>query len=165
MFKKLISAAIFVISLAVASNGFCADLKIGYVNMRKTFFEYKKTKEFNKKLEGKDASLKKELDKKTQAIRKLRDEIDLLSDKAKQKKEPELRKKMQDLDEFRKKNVEQFIKEKDDMFKEIRQDITGVVGAYSKKNGYDVIFDQGIFVYSNPEFDVTDIVIKELNKK
>ena len=39
MFKKLISAAIFVISLAVASNGFCADLKIGYVNMRKTFWQ------------------------------------------------------------------------------------------------------------------------------
>jgi len=164
MLKKLLLLSLVVIFVALSANGFAAEMKMGYVNMRKVFFEYKKTQTFNKELEGKDAEVKKEIDKKTAEIRKLRDEIDLLSESAKAKKEPELRKKLEDLDAYRKDKIEGFIREKDEMFKEIREDILDVASRYAKKNGYDIIFDEAIFVYAGTQYDITSTVIKELNK-
>lgn len=164
MVKKFLGVGILLLCFALSGNAFCQDLKIGYVNMRRVFHEYKKTKDFNQKLEGEDAKVKKEIDKKTQAIRKLRDSIDLLSEDAKQKKQPELRQKIKDLDDFRRNKVEGFLQKKDAMFKEIREDILAVSTEYAKKNNYNILFDEAVFVYSTKNYDVTDKIIKELNK-
>ena len=164
MFRKILSVIVLFVSIALPTSAFSAEIKMGYINMRKVFFEYNKTKTFNEDLEKKDEALKKEMEEKAQVIRKMRDEVEILSDKAKEKKEPELRQKLKELDDFRKEKIESFIKDKDEKFKEIREDIISVSTAYAKKNGYDMIFDEAIFVYSTNKFDITDDIIKELNK-
>jgi outer membrane protein len=164
MFRKLLSVIVLFVLVTAPISAFGAESKMGYINMRKVFFEYKKTKAFNEELEKKDEALKKEMEGKTQVIRKMRDEIELLSDKAKEKKEPELRQKLKELDDFRKDKIESFLRDKDEKFKEIREDILTVSTAYAKKNGYDMIFDEAIFVYAVNKFDITDDIIKDLNK-
>jgi len=164
MDKKFVGVLIIIFCLALSGSAFCAELKIGYVNMRKVFYEYKKTKEFNKELEKEDTKVKEEIEKRTQGVRKFRDEMDLLSKEAQKKREPEMRQKIMDLDDFRKNKVDGILQKKEEMFKEIRNDIIDVSGEYSKKKGYDIVFDEALFVYSLKKYDITDDIIKKLNK-
>jgi outer membrane protein len=164
MVKRFLGLIVLTVCLALSTEAFAKELKIGSVDMRKVFYEYKKTKDFNAKLEKEDAKLKEEADKRTQDIRKLKDEIDLLSEEAQEKRQPELRQKIKELDDFKKEKVEKFLREKDDMFKEIRKDILSASDNYAKKNGYDLLFDEAVFVYATKDYDITDTILKELNK-
>jgi Skp family chaperone for outer membrane proteins len=165
MQKKFMLGFITVLLLIVFSaESYAEGMKIATVNLKKVFFEYKKTKDFNKKLEAEDEKAKKEIEKKTEEVRKLRDELELLSEEARSKKEPMLRDKIRELDSYRRDKIEGFIREKDEMFKEIRNDILDIAGAYAKKRGYDLIFDETVFIYTSEKYDVTDDLIKNLNK-
>ena len=164
MFKNFLSAGILLLCLFLATTAFAEASKMGYVNMRKLFYEYEKTKKFNQKLEKEDEEAKKEIEKRAEEIKKLRNKIDLLSENAREKREPELRKAMEELDLYRKEKVGGFMKDKDEMFQEIRNDIVDVAGEYAKKNNYDMVFDEAVFVYSSDSHDITDEVLKELNK-
>ncbi len=164
MGKKILGVLILVLCMSLSVGAFAKELKVGCLDMRKVFYEYNKTKEFNQKLEKEDAEVKKEIEEKTGELRKMRDEIDLLSEEAKKKREPELREKIKKLDDFRKEKIEEFLRKKDEMFKEIRVNIMDTAKVYATKNGYDLLFDNAIFVYSSKQFDITDAIIKELNK-
>jgi len=164
MFRNILACIILISCFLFTDIASAEAMKLGYINMRKVFFEYKKTKDSNKVLEKEDEMAKKEIEAKAQEIRKLRDEFDLLSEEAKEKREPELRQRLKELDEFRKSKIEAFIRKKDEMFKEIKDDIMSVAERYAKKNGYDVLFDEAILVYSPEKYDITEDIIKELNK-
>jgi outer membrane protein len=164
MNKKFVAVLVILCCLALPATTLAEELKIGYLNMRKVFYEYDKTKAFNETLEREDKKIKKEVEERTEKVRRLRDEMDLLSEKAREKKEPELRKKITELDNFRKDKVNEILRKKEDMFKEIRENIMDVSDKYAKKNGYDVIFDEALFVYSQKKYDITDDIIKRLNK-
>ncbi len=164
MYKKLVIFAVLVMCFVFVSDSYAKELKVGYVDMRKVFYEYKKTKDFNKELEKEDGQLKKEIDKRTEAIRKLRDEIDMLSEQAQEKRQPELKEKVKELDDFRRAKMESLIKQKDDLFKEIREDIMTVAEKYAKKNGYDFIMNETVFIYTSDKYNITDDMIKNLNK-
>lgn len=164
MDKKLIGILVIIFCLALSGYAFAQELKIGYVDMRKVFYEYKKTKEFNQALEKEDKLVKEEIEKKTQEVRKLRDEMDLLSKKAQEKRAPEMRQKIKELDNFRRGKVDAMLQKKENMFKEIRNDILDVSEGYAKKKGYDIVFDEALFVYSLKKYDITDKIIKKLNK-
>ena len=164
MYKKLLIFAVLVMCFVFVGDSYAKELKVGYVDMRKVFYEYKKTKDFNKELEKEDGQLKQEIDKRTESIRKLRDEIDMLSEQAQEKRQPELREKVKELDDFRREKMESLIKRKDDLFKEIREDIMSVAEKYAKKNGYDFIMNETVFIYTSDKYDITDDMIKDLNK-
>ncbi|UCD55150.1 MAG: OmpH family outer membrane protein [Candidatus Omnitrophota bacterium] len=164
MHKKFVGILIIVFCLALSEYAFAEGLKIGYINMRKVFYEYKKTKKFNEELEKEDAKVKEEIENRTQEVRKFRDEMGLLSETARKKKEPEMIRKVKELDEFRKEKLDGVLRKKEEMFREIRSDILDVSEEHSKKNGYDVVFDEALFVYSLKKYDITDDIIKRLNK-
>lgn len=163
-FGAMLMVLVLALCFTLSGNTYAKELKIGSVNMRKVFYDYKKTKAFNEKLEKEDGKLKGEVENRTKEIRKLRDEIDLLSEEARAKREPEMRQKIKDLDDFRREKVEGFLREKDEMFKEIRQDILELAKRYATKNNYDMLFDEAVFVYSSNKYDITDVILNELNK-
>ena len=163
MLKKVL--AIFLISaILFAPAAFAKELKVGYMNMRTIFAEYSKIQKYNEELESKDTEIRKEIEGKADDLRKLRDEMELLSDKAKKEKAPEFEKKVRELEEFRRRKVEEFVARKDEMFKQIREDIVAVATAYAKKNKYDLVADEAAFIYFAERFDLTQQIIQELNK-
>ncbi|NQU95300.1 MAG: OmpH family outer membrane protein [Candidatus Omnitrophica bacterium] len=165
MIKKLISMLILVLFCATfCANVFAEGQKVGLINFRKAGFECKKGKAFQAEFEGKDKKAKEELDKMAKELRKLRDESDLLSDKAKAKKEEELRKKQVAFNDSRRKKSEEIIRWRDDQMREITKEITDATAAYAKNNGYDMILDQMVAVYFTETYDITDEILKELNK-
>src|SRR4051812_6720691 len=93
-------ATLFAALIASAPASFAAgEQKIGYVDLAKVFDDYQKTKDFDKQLEGKGTAKQGERDKMVADIKKMRDEAELLSAKAKDDKQAAIDEKIKSLQE------------------------------------------------------------------
>jgi Skp family chaperone for outer membrane proteins len=170
MVRKIGSAALgaLVIALCVAFAGadaFAKEYKIGYVDLAKVSDEYTKTKEYEKNFEeqvkGKDAERQKQVDE----IRKMKDAQALLSDKAKAEKQGAIDDKIKNLQEFDRKTRDELVKQRNQMLGEIQKDIDGIISAYSKEAGYDLVLIKQTVLYGGNDLDITPEVTKRLNTK
>lgn len=165
--KKIIVlaiAALFTIGL-FCGDALAKEYKIGYVDLAKVSDEYTKTKDYEKSFETKVKEKDAERQKFVDEIRKMKDEQALLSDKAKAEKQAIIDDKIKNLQDFDKKVRDELIKQRNTMLGEIQKDIDGVISAYSKEAGYDVVLIKQTVLYAGPELDLTAEVIKRLNKK
>lgn len=169
MFKKI--SMFLVLSLTVvavfASIGHCKGeaAKIGYVDLRRAFYEYGKTKDMEGELTKLADEFQNERAEEVKAITKMRDEAELLKDDAKTQRQSEIENKLKELQEFDKKTRQELLDKKNDMFRKVIDDIQGVVERLGKKNDYDYVLDSRNIMYGREVFDLTDEVLGELNKK
>ncbi|MCG3175315.1 MAG: hypothetical protein MOGMAGMI_00243 [Candidatus Omnitrophica bacterium] len=140
-----------------------ADMKIGYVDLARVFDEYNKTKEFDKALEGKGTSKQSDRDKMVNEIKKLRDEAELLTGKAKDDKQVMIDEKIKGLQEFDRSTRDMLRKERDGMVRDILKEIETVIQDYGKSQGYSFIFNDRVLVFKSEAGDLTNQVIKTLN--
>ena len=166
MFKRmiLVLAALFISAALVGSNTYAADYKIAYVDMAKVFGDYNKTKESEKTLDDKGKAKEADRKKLVDEVRKLKDEQALLSDKAKAEKQNVIDERIKTLQDFDRKTRDDLLKERNDKLAAILKDIEKVVTDYSKEAGYDFILDSRTILYGKETYDLTDEVLKRLNK-
>jgi len=141
-----------------------AEQKIAFADKLKVLFEYKKSKELNERLEKENQQAKEDFDKKAQEVKNIRDEMELLSETARKRKSVELEAKLKALDEFRVQKQREISKKYDDGIREISEEIAEISKKYGKANKYDAIIDSRATIYFPDSLDVTDEVLKELNK-
>jgi len=81
MFKKMliVTAAVFLSCALVVPAGTAQELKLGYVDLRKAFYEYDKTKDLENKLNTLTEDRQTKRTKMIEVITKARDEAELLS--------------------------------------------------------------------------------------
>ncbi len=169
MFSSAKKVLVFLMTGFVAF-GFLAPLshaqggKMGYVDLRRAFYEYEKTKKMENELNGLTEDRQKERDKMVEKITKLRDKIELLSGDARSKKQGEIDAELVKLQEFDRGTRQEILTKKNDMFREVVEDIQKVVEELGKKEGYDYIFDSRNIMYAKESFDLTEKVVKQLNK-
>ncbi|MBI5144406.1 MAG: OmpH family outer membrane protein [Candidatus Omnitrophica bacterium] len=164
----LIGVVIFISAVFVAAvqgNLYAKEYKIGYVDLAKVFDEYAKTKESEKALEEKGKTKEAERKKITDEVRKLKDEQALLSEKAKAEKQKVIDDKIKTLQEFDKNTRDELIKERNDAIGGIMKDIEKVVADYSKEANYDLILNSRTLLYGTQELELTEEILKRLNKK
>ena len=137
--------------------------KIGYVDLAKVFDDYQKTKDFDKSLEGKGAAKQADRDKMVADIKKLRDEAELLSAKAKDDKQVVIDEKIKALQDFDRTTRDALRKERDGMVRDILKEIEVVMQDFGKTQGYAYIFNDRVLVYKTDQSDLTTQVIKVLN--
>jgi Skp family chaperone for outer membrane proteins len=152
--------AIFILTGAAQA----AD-KLAYIDLSKTFSEYNKTKDFDKKLTDKESAYITERDKKLGDFNALKDKYALLSDKEKDAKKNELESKAKSLKDFITQKEGDLRKEQEEKMKEILNDIQAAVKDYSEKNGITLVFNDRVLVYQLKALEITDEVIAILNKK
>ena len=157
-FAALLAGSVFGVSKAEAA----AD-KIGYVDLARVFDEYNKTKEFDKTLEAKGATKQGDRDKMVADVKKLRDEAELLSAKAKDDKQAVIDEKIKVLQEFDRTTRDALRKERDGMVRDILKEIELVIQDFGKAQGYGYIFNDRVLVYKSEGNDLTAQVIKVLN--
>ena len=165
--KVLRITLIFVIFL-FTSNCILAgaeELKIGYINLGKTFDEYEQTQKYDKSLEKKGDSKKKERQKLVDEIRDLKDEMVLLSDSSKKEKQAVLDEKIKELQEFDEETRGELRQDRDEMVRDVLREIDDVIQEYGEKNGYTVILNDRVLLYGNEAIDITQDIIDLLNKK
>ncbi len=165
---KLVSIAV-VLSLFLfgqAAQVFAKDIKLGYVNMSKAFSEYDKTKESHAGLQKKLEAKKNERQKMVDEVSKLKDEMELLNEKAKKDKESVLAGKLTKLQEFDAAVYNEIGQERDKLAMEIGKEIEGIVKNYGKQNGYTMILNENnlSMTYGDETLDVTQDIIDILNK-
>ena len=165
--KKMLLFAlpVFFLSFLAASvsPAYAAGDKIGYVDLARVFDEYQKTKQFDKSLEAKGASKQADRDKMVADIKKLRDEAELLSAKAKDEKQAAIDEKIKALQEYDRTTRDSLRRERDGMVRDILKEIETVLQDFGKNQGYSYIFNDRVLVYKGESGDLTNQVIKVLN--
>jgi Skp family chaperone for outer membrane proteins len=166
MLKKTfaILIAVFMIIGSLAPISKADEGKIGYVDLRRAFYDYQKTKTFETELNKITDKRQKERTKKVESISKLRDELEILSGNAKNKKQTQVETEIATLNEFDRTTRQQLLNKKNDMFREVVDDIQKIVEDIGKKGNYDYILDSRNIMYSRDKFDLTNDVIKQLNR-
>ena len=139
--------------------------KFVYVDIAKVFDEYQKTKDNDKVLQ--EAGKKKEAEREdlVNNIRQMKDELALLSDDAKAKKEEMLEGKVRQLQDFDRTAKRELGEKRNKVVKEIFKDIDTAVQRYGERKGLDLIFNERALLFHNAKYDVTQEVLGELNKE
>ena len=166
--KKLFYVVLAIAFLATASNlALAANSaeKIGYVDVARIFDEYKKTQDLDKILEDKSSRKQVERDRMVKDIRKLKDESELMSESAREKKQDEIEAKIKKLQDFDRDARDELQRERDKMAKEILKEIDETIQGLGSKEGYTVILNERMLLYYDQANSLTDRVLNSLNRK
>ena len=161
--RALTAAVVLYFVLAGAAFSHAADGKVGFVDLRKAFYDYNKTKTYETQLNDITAKRDSDRNKMVEAITKMRDEVQMLQGDAKTKKQTEIDGKIAVLQEHDRETRQQLLNKKNDMFKEVIDDIQKVVENIGKANGYDYILDSRNVMYGKETLDLTNQVVTQLN--
>ncbi|MCK5450206.1 MAG: OmpH family outer membrane protein [Candidatus Omnitrophica bacterium] len=153
---------VFMVLVMAAASGYAEVGKIGYVDLKRAFYEYEKTKNMEEDLGVLTEKSEKERTLMVEDITTLRDEFELLAGDAKIKKQEIIRGKLEGLQTFDKNTRQELLSKKNDMFKEVIEDIQQIVEAIGKKENYDYIIDSRNIMYAKEMYDITDAVLKRL---
>ncbi len=135
-----------------------------FVDVAKIFDEYQKTKDNDESLKAVGKTKEDERETIVKAVRALKDELVLLTDDAKAKKQDELDGKIRELQDFDQAAKRELGEKRNKLVREIFQDIDTVVQKYGERKGYDMIFNERALLYHSAKMDVTQDVLTELNK-
>ncbi|KPK41280.1 MAG: hypothetical protein AMJ78_05870 [Omnitrophica WOR_2 bacterium SM23_29] len=168
--KNLISKFFVVMCLATVpfwffTTAYAAGEKIAYMDFIKIFDDYNKTKDFDKQLESKRAAIQKDRGKLVAEIKKLKDEMDLMSDKGKEAKQATIDQKLKKLQDFDREGRDALLKERDDMARQIGKEIKGLIEEIGKKEGYILILDSRAILFGKEGDDLTEEILKTLNER
>ena len=166
--RKLLYVVLTIAFLATASNlALAANSveKIGYIDVAKIFDEYKKTQDLDKILEDKSTRKQTQRDKMVKEIRKLKDESELMSESAREKKQDEIEDKIKNLQNFDRDARDELKRERDKMAKDILKEIDENIQNLGKKEGYTVILNERMLLYYDQANSLTDRVLNSLNRK
>lgn len=153
------------ILVGLCTNLEAKELKIGYVSIAKVFDEYDKTKASDKTLEKKGQEKQLDREKYVSEIKKMKDELELLSDKARADKQRDIDSKVEALQRFDRETSEDLRRERDMMAREILKDIDAVIKELGKQEGYNIIFDDRVLLYTSEELDFTNKLMNILNTR
>ncbi len=142
-----------------------AGEKYAYVDLAKVFDGYQKTKDNDKTLQEAGKKKEGERDGIVHEIRQMKDELALLSEDARVKKQELLEAKLRDLAEFDRGARRDLGEQRNTLVTEISNDIDDLVKRFGERKGYDYILNERALVFHRPELDVTAEVLAELNKE
>ena len=161
---SMLLIAVFIIGGLCTQIAYAEGMKIGYVDLRKAFYEYKKTKTMEDQLNKLAEGIQKKRDNKINELTKLRDKAELLSGDKRTQQEQVINQKLQELQAFDQETRQDLFNKKNDMFRSVIDEIQTVVEDMGKSGGYDYILDSRNVMFSQEKYDLTADVIKRLNK-
>jgi outer membrane protein len=163
--KRLaVSLCTLLFGLSIFMGKALAADKFAYVDLSRIFSEYEKTKSYDKVLTEKETVYDAERTKKVDEIKQFQDKLNLLSDKEKETKKPELEVKVKAIQEFDRQKQTDLRKDQDTKMKEILKDIEEAVKQYAEKEGYTLVFNDRVLVYQTKSMDITDKILAIINK-
>lgn len=139
--------------------------KIAVINIGKTFDSYQRTIDSDKQLSAKGAKKEEEHAKMVEEVKKLREGLDLLSDKAKEERQKQLEEKVRRLQEFEQAVRAELQNERDSLARQILGEIDTALQEYAQKGAYDLIFNERVVVYGKASYDITNDFVQWLNQR
>jgi len=161
----------FLLGLGIRAPKAALIAKIGYIDIQKVFQGYKKTGDLEASLKKSQTEQRQNLEKLKEEIEKLKDEFKegelILTESAKEEKQAEIDQKARELDNLARDITEKLEGRREEYTDEIVKDILAVIRAIAEKEGYRLVFSKDALFYATPEpeFDLTEKVLSELNEK
>lgn len=186
MKKKTVLAII--ITLFIALNGFCADQKVALVDMEKLFQGYYKTKISDSDLKKQAEIFKDYSNKLNESLLKLQDEFKEVRDASQnialseserenkrisaQDKYRQLKEKENELKQYNTEKQNQLKDKYEELRNNLLKEITETIRKYCQPQGITLVLDSSgktlnnipSIIYRVPELDITDAILKEINK-
>lgn len=161
---------LFIATLFVAGAASAAELKVGFVDVRKAVEATKAGQKAKKDLEADFKKREKELQKLADDVKKMNADYEkkslVLSDEAKLKKQQEIQEGMTKYNLEVKKNTDDLRKKEQELMEPILQKMQEVISRIAEKEGYSLIIqNREIIAYASKDSDITDKVVKEFEKK
>lgn len=178
--KNCILVAFRCVGVAVATAGLflsapvavaATEAKIGIVDIAQAIQATTEGKKIKKELEAEFNKRKAELEKKVKDINAMQADFEkkslVLSDDARMKKQQEIEAEKAKYMESREKNMQDLAKKDRELSQPMIKKLNTVIADIAKKEGFTVILhknDQNL-VWASQETDITEMVIKALEKK
>ncbi|MCQ9207790.1 MAG: OmpH family outer membrane protein [Omnitrophica bacterium] len=163
--RKVLFVLIIALFCSGVTSSYAQDLKLGFISLKKVLDNYEKVKD------GEDILLKEaekknaQRDKLVKEIKNLREKIDLLQDKQREKKRRELNEKVKKLQDFTYETRTDLRQKRDEKFMEIMKEVKAVIEEYGSSRNYNIIIDDTLLLYKDQGLNVTDDLIKILNQR
>lgn len=159
--------------LALMLSSFAVDAqRIAYVDVTKILENIVEYQEAQRELDNVAATWRQEITQEYDVIKGLYNRYQaeqvLLSDEARKQREEEImnkEKQVRDLQKARFGPEGELFKRRQDMVRPIQDRVYGAIEEYAKSRSYDFIFDRSGaagMIFSNPEYDKTDDILKSL---
>ena len=142
-----------------------AEGKVGYVNLGKVFDSYERTKASDTALEKRGKQKDAELEARMGELKKIRQNLELLNDDAREAKTRDIEEKTEELQRFRTNTARDLRRERDKIAKDILGEIERGLDEYAKAKGFSMILDSRSLLYADAAYDVTDDIVKTLNSR
>jgi Skp family chaperone for outer membrane proteins len=141
------------------------EFKVAYVNVGKLFDAYERTKASESVLEKKGKQKEAEMEGRVNELKKLRESLELLNDKAREAKARDIEAKADELKRFRANTSRDLRSERDEIAEGILKEIQAVVADYGKSNSFSLILDERTMLYGQATYDATDEILGVLNSR
>ncbi|MCM8763951.1 MAG: OmpH family outer membrane protein [Candidatus Omnitrophica bacterium] len=159
----------YVFSAVQASRDAPKILKVGYVNIEMVFDQYKKTAESREEFEKERENQQKEIAKKQEELRKAQESYekqkDILKPEEKKKSEEEIQKLQQEFYNFVGLANQKLDEKKGQLIENRLKEIQDAIKDFAIKEKYDFILNSQAIFYGPEGADITDQIIKFLNKE
>lgn len=161
--KRLLVASMFLLPLAQAQ---AQEAKIGFVNTERIFREAAPAKSAQAKIEQEFAKRDKELQDMGARIKAAADKLDkdapILSESDRSRRQRELADMDKDFQRRQREFREDLNQRRNDELSAVLERTNKVIKQIAEAEKYDIIFQEAVF--ASPRIDVTDKVIRALNK-
>jgi outer membrane protein len=157
--------SLLILAVFLAGGTALAEPKIGFINVSQVFDSYGKTKTSDADLQKESETKRIQRETLVNAVKKLRDEVELAAPEVREDKQKVMDQKVQELQAFDRDARLVLRKKRDDMIRDLLKEIDDVIQAYGKEKGYDYIYNDRVLVYKKEANDLSKEVIDRLNAK
>ncbi|MFZ5907914.1 MAG: OmpH family outer membrane protein [Nitrospirota bacterium] len=144
------------------------SVKFGAVDVQKVLNESDAGKKAKSDLESLIKSKQTVIDEKGKAIEKLKNDLEkqasVLSADARKNKEDELEKYIREYQRLVQDSQADVKKKETDLTENLLKEIQDMIQKIGEDEGYTMIFERGMVIYSNKGIDLTDAVLKKFDE-
>lgn len=143
---------------------FSQGLKVGYVNTIEVFNEYQRTKDQDELLEEEKDRIKEILETKENQIREIQGSLEMLREGEREREIERLQSKMESYRQLRQKELSEVQEKRDEMMREIVEDIDQTIKDYARENGYDLILNGNSVLYAPEGKNLSSDILRIINR-
>ena len=166
--NQMLIAAASMAAFSLFSQPAAAENKIGFVDLAKLSENAPQIIAAQNKIDAEFSSREKELVALQRKLSKQEDDLsknsDVLSDGERSKKEHEILGMRRDLKRSQEEFRDDLNIRKNEMLRQVNIEIGNAIDAFAKEQNFDLIIAQGV-MYASPKVDITEQVLKRLEKK
>lgn len=164
------SVAFLVLAFMMAPAAMAAGngTKVGVLDVQQVLEKSSAGQEVMQQIQGFGKQLQARMGSKQDKLKKERDELEKnakIESKAQQKKAQQtFQKHVRSYQQEAQKARQSFQQKRASLMVPLQAKLNDVVTAYAKRHGYDLILDSQTAIYNVPSLDITNAILKALNK-